>query len=152
MPERAVAKKLCDNRFVLLASPQYLKRHGLPKTSDDLKEHASILYRGPWGVLYGQVQTKNGWKNLETKPVFISNDGHSLVKATVQGHGIALLPTWGVTKELQSGVLKEITLTDELVSKSRTLQGGMYLLFLRPKYRSQKLKVAVDFILQELQV
>ena len=150
LPDRAVAKKLSNNEFILIASPKYIAKNGAPMVAEDLAEHRTLMYRGPNGILQWQAKIKNQWHELKTKPKYISNDGISLRKAAIDGQGIALLPKWGIKNELRSGLLQEIFLTDETVSISRVPGSGIYLLYLRPRYQILKIKAAVDFFVSEL--
>ena len=43
---RLVARRLCTNRRVLVAAPSYLKRHGKPKTVEELARHQCVLFTG----------------------------------------------------------------------------------------------------------
>src|SRR6266850_2738180 len=43
-----VARKLLDTRFVAVATPEYLERHGRPKKPADLANHACIQVRSPF--------------------------------------------------------------------------------------------------------
>ena len=150
LPDRAVAKKLCDNEFVIVASPTYLKEHGTPHQWEDILEHQTLLYRGPNGPRYWQAYTENGWHELESTPKIISNDGIWLLNETKRGKGLCLLPKWGLHTDLANGTLIEVPLTNAKVSVARSLQGGIYLLYLRPRYRLSKIKAAVDFLVSEL--
>ena len=152
LPDRVIAKKLTDNNFVLVASPKYLSKHGTPIRTSDLERHSSILYRGPNGILHWQAYINNIWCELVTKPVYISNDGIYLKRATIAGDGIALLPRWGICDELKSGNLIELEMSDGFVSVSRSLNSGVYLLYLKPRYHIAKIKAAVDFLVGELYV
>lgn len=42
---------------------------------EDIREHQTLLYRGPNGPRYWQANTKRGWCEIESKPKCISNDG-----------------------------------------------------------------------------
>ena len=52
--------------------------------------------------------------------------------------------------ELANGTLVEIPLSNAKVSVAKALNGGIYLLYLRPRYRISKIKAAVDFLVSEL--
>lgn len=150
LPERAVAKKLCDNDFILVASPDYLKRNGTPTSMEELLLHRTLLYRGPNGILHWQILQHDTWKELTTTPTFISNDGLSLIRTAVKGHGIALLPKWGIAKELANNHLIGITIPETHISVSRSINSSIYLLYLRPRYRILKIKAVVDLLIAEL--
>ena len=42
-----VARRLCDLRRIIVATPSYLERHGTPMTPDDLRQHHCLLWQGP---------------------------------------------------------------------------------------------------------
>lgn len=98
-----VARRLAPDRRVLVASPEYLRRRGQPKTPDDLAEHACLV-----------VGTLDLWtfQGAEGKPIVrrVSpalriNDGEAVRDAACAGLGIALMATWCAADELRSGVL-----------------------------------------------
>ena len=149
-PERSVARKLSDNRVVLVASPVYLARFGTPRRLSDLYSHRTLLYRRPNSVLHWQAKTAEGWREIETDPAFVCNMGEALVDEAIDGGGLALLPEWGVAQHLEDGRLVSLSLTDAALSVSRDPDLGIYLLYHRPKYQLKKVKVAVDFLLSEL--
>ena len=150
LPERVVARKLSDNEFLLVASPDYLKKNPQPQTYAELEHHKTLLYRGPDGILHWQVKTSKGWLETPTNPKYISNDGLSLLRWCKNGKGLSLLPRWGIHQELVSGELVEIHLRDAKISVSRTLDSGIYLLYLKPRYRLLRIKTVVDFLIREL--
>ncbi len=149
-PERAVARRISDNHFILVASSDYLKNHSTPKTASELQNHKTFIYRGPNGPLRWQAKTRSGWQELETPTAFISTEGTILVEQALAGCGIGLFPKWGIEDNLASGQLIEIVLEDAEVSISRQENSGIYLLYHRPKYSVQKIRAAVDFLMSEL--
>ncbi|NNC37940.1 MAG: LysR family transcriptional regulator [Hyphomonadaceae bacterium] len=149
-PERSVARKISNNTFILVASPQYLQKHGIPRTAADLQNHQTLLYRGPNSLLYWQVKSEKGWAELRNPVAYISNDGEALVEEARAGSGIGLIPDWGVADDLASGALEQLELEDAVVSVSRNQNAGLYLVYHRPKYSIQKIRLAVDFLLDEL--
>ena len=148
--DRVVSRRLSDNNFVLVASPSYLDTHGTPLNLAQLNDHRSLYYRGPHAVLYWQANINGEWRQLNNKANIISDHGGGIVKAAVEGDGIALLPKWGIEKELSEKKLQVINLSDTEVVISRAPETGIYLLYIKPKYQIQKVKVAVDFLIREL--
>jgi DNA-binding transcriptional LysR family regulator len=149
-PERSVARKLSDNQFVLVASPSYLDRIGIPSKLIDLERHRTLLYRSPKGVLHWHAKTSGGWQDVQTLPAFISNMGQALVDEALNGVGLALVPEWGVESHLAQGRLVQVSLQDAALSVSRNPNLGIYLIYHRPKYRLKKIQVTVDFLISEL--
>ena len=55
LPDTTVARRLTACRFAVVASPEYLRRHGTPRHPDELTRHACLAYslaaRGSWVFL-----------------------------------------------------------------------------------------------------
>lgn len=150
LPDRAIARKLADTGMKLVASPDYLSAHGTPRTLDDLRSHPALMYRGPNRLIDWHARTADGWQDVRTHPAFICNVGRELVEQALAGTGLGLFFGWGIQHELATGQLVEITLEDATLSITRSEAGGIYLLYNQPKYRLNKIKAAVDFLVQEL--
>ena len=150
LPDQVVARRLSKHNFILVASPDFLNQNGKPQTSDDLNMFPVFMYRTPRGVLNWQAKKNQTWKDLELTPKYVSNHGQSLLESVVGGQGIALLPSWGVAKEISSGQLQEIALKDGRLSTSGDLKMSMYLLYHPPKFQLKKIKLTVDFLYREL--
>lgn len=150
LPEQVVARQLSKHNFILVASPDFINQNGKPQTSDDLNWFPIFMYRTPRGVLNWQAQKNQTWKDIELTPKYVSNHGQSLLESVVSGQGIALLPSWGVAKEISTGQLQEIELKDGRLSTSGDLKMNMYLLYHPPKFQLKKIRLTVDFLYREL--
>ena len=150
LPDQVVARRLSKHNFILVASSDFINQNGKPQTSDDLNRFPVFMYRTPRGVLNWQAKKNQTWKDLELTPKYVSNHGQSLLESVVGGQGIALLPSWGVAKEISSGQLQEIALKDGRLSTSGDLKMSMYLLYHPPKFQLKKIKLTVDFLYREL--
>ncbi|MFT6436749.1 MAG: DNA-binding transcriptional LysR family regulator [Candidatus Azotimanducaceae bacterium] len=149
-PSRAIARKLVDNKFLLLASPHYIEKNGLPTTLAQLEARDVLIYRRPDGLLHWQAETVDGWRELQPKHAYICNHGDALADQAVAGTGIALLPLWGVQNFVDEGKLIVIEIQDAEISISRNPDSGIYLLYHRPKFGLHKVKTAVAFLEAEL--
>ena len=104
-----IAKKLCENRRVLVASPQYLARHPPLKALLDLTKHNCILF-------YRNDRPYSKWQfELGDKPVEIdvsgdrsADDGEVVKRWAVAGRGIAYKSRLDVQHELANGELVEL--------------------------------------------
>lgn len=150
LPDNVVARYLGDHKFLLVASPDYIAENGAPKTSAELGNHPVFMYRTPRGVLDWLCFQDGAWTALELSPKYISNHGPSLMANVIEGKGIAFFPSWGVVDDLSSGRLQKIDLEDGPLSITRNATMGMHLLYHPPKFRLQKIKVTVDFLVAEL--
>ena len=150
LPEQVVARQLSKHNFILVASPDFINQNGKPQTSDDLNLFPIFMYRTPRDVLNWQAQKNQTWKDIELTPKYVSNHGQSLLESVVSGQGIALLPSWGVAKEISTGQIQEIELKDGRLSTSGDLKMNMYLLYHPPKFQLKKIRLTVDFLYREL--
>ncbi|MEL7282743.1 MAG: substrate binding domain-containing protein, partial [Pseudomonadota bacterium] len=150
LPERAIARRLAGTDMKLVAAPSYLAQHGVPRRLSDLTSHRTLLYRGPERLITWQAKTERGWEDVQTHPVFICNVGRELVEQAVAGTGLTLAFAWGVEAELARGDLIEVVLEDADLSITRSAAAGIYLLYNQPKYRLNKIKASVDFLVAEL--
>ena len=98
------ARRLAPNRRVVCASPEYLKRHGTPRTPQDLAAHNCLTtneyvmnweYRGPDGTP-GSVRVSGR---------YACDNWEVLREWALAGLGIALKSTWDVRRQLESGSL-----------------------------------------------
>jgi DNA-binding transcriptional LysR family regulator len=150
LPDQVVARRLGDHAFGLVASPDYIAQHGYPKTSAELKNHQVFMYRAPHGILDWLALRDGVWTAIELNPKFVSNHGRSLLDGAIAGRGIAFLPSWAVAEDIETGRLMLLELEDGALSVSGNAKMGMYLLYHPPKFRLQKIRVAVDFLVAEL--
>ena len=150
LPDQVVARRLSEHNFILVASPDFINQNGRPQTSDDLCRFPVFMYRTPHGVLNWQAQKNQTWKDIELTPRYVSNHGQSLLESVVRGQGMALLPSWGVEKEISTGQLQEIELEDGRLSTNGDVKMSMYLLYHPPKFQLKKIRLTIDFLYKEL--
>ena len=71
-----IIRKLANNHRVLVASPDYLERHGIPKKPKDLEQHRCLVMERLGEPLNEwRFHARKGSQNIKVKPAFISNDG-----------------------------------------------------------------------------
>jgi DNA-binding transcriptional LysR family regulator len=96
-PDTHVAWVLCPSRSVLVASSDYLRRHGTPTHPAELASHQCVLYlRGLAGQSWS-FEREGGRKAMESVIVAVNgplraNNSEVLREAVLGGLGIGLLP------------------------------------------------------------
>jgi len=103
-----VARELAPVRRVICATPEYFGRHGVPATPLDLEAHNCLHYtrlgpRGEW-----RLRGTRGEIVVNVKGSLRIDDDDALSQAVLSGLGIALLPTFIIGGELQSGRLQAV--------------------------------------------
>jgi DNA-binding transcriptional LysR family regulator len=103
-PETHVAWKLCPSRSLLVASSDYLRRHGTPGHPSELASHACLLYlRDAAGQSWSFE--KEGGRRPERVVVAVNgplraNNSEVLREAVLGGSGIGLLPDFSAAAHL----------------------------------------------------
>ncbi|MBN3807652.1 LysR family transcriptional regulator [Paraburkholderia sp. Ac-20347] len=110
VPETHVARKLCDTRSVIVATPVYLKRRGTPHTPDALTTHDCLYYPRTLGSAIWSFEkvgrrTKNGRVNVTVNGPVSANNSEALRDAALEHLGITLLPDFSAQSALQAGKL-----------------------------------------------
>lgn len=100
--------KLGDIDFCMVASPQYLTKRGIPRKPEDLSDH-SLIELGPYGKTH-RLLVSNGDRsvNVSFTPLLHIDDPEGVRLGVIQGAGIAVLPTFLVIDDLESGTLREV--------------------------------------------
>jgi DNA-binding transcriptional LysR family regulator len=96
-----IARRIAAIHAVVVASPDYLERHGEPRTPAELVEHEA-LRQGDESWPFG-----DGRRQIAIRPQgrFKADNGQALLAAAVAGLGVALLPTFLVGPEIEAGRL-----------------------------------------------
>jgi DNA-binding transcriptional LysR family regulator len=107
-----VAIKLAANRRVVCGTPAYFKRHGKPKTLEDLQGHNCLAFNLQGGQQHGWLFQRNGKPvNVRVRGNLDCNDGELLHRWSIEGLGIAWRSTWEITSDLKRGRL--VTVLDD---------------------------------------
>lgn len=104
--EELISRKLFPVRRVFCASPDYVKRHGMPRHPRDLMGHRIGWYSGyPTRerlAFHGAGETVS----LELKPVLLTNSVHLLREYALEHAGIVCIPTLVASEAVLSGELR----------------------------------------------
>ncbi|MBA3595853.1 MAG: LysR family transcriptional regulator [Methylibium sp.] len=116
-PDSHVAWKLCASRTLLVATPAYLRRRGVPEHPGDLAAHDCVAYLRPgpavWPFERLPVRGSRAAAEPERVRVTVSgalrvNNSEVLRDAVLAGLGIGLLPDFSAAAALKAGRLREL--------------------------------------------
>lgn len=107
VPQDMIAVPLTrDLRMLVVATPEYLKRHGTPQHPRDLLKHQSIGMHMSHGGIYHWELEKNGHKLQMDLPVRLAlNELTAIKRAVLLGLGIGFISDWLIEEELKGGTL-----------------------------------------------
>jgi DNA-binding transcriptional LysR family regulator len=137
-----VARRLGPARRVLCASPDYLGRRGRPKDLDDLRDHDAVIY-GP--SVAGAVWHLRGPEGDAAVPVKARLAGDSMnfvLRATLSGLGIALLPEAFARTEFETGRLKPV------LERYGTAGQGVFAIYPSNRHLSTNVRAFLDLVLE----
>ncbi|WP_037467990.1 substrate binding domain-containing protein, partial [Sphingobium herbicidovorans] len=106
-----VSRRIGSQRYVMCASPAYLRRHGTPRCMADLAQHRLIDRQHSTSV--------RGWRELAgidwrqpPQVALESNDCDTRRLCAARGLGIALMPNWAIGEDLAAGRIVALQLED----------------------------------------
>ncbi|WP_428261446.1 LysR family transcriptional regulator [Haliangium sp.] len=145
------AQRLCELRFAVCASPEYLDRRGRPRAPSELAEHDCLVfsmggYRSRWRFRGpGSGPGDDEQEVIVSGRVSLSN-ASSLRQCAAAGMGPVLLPRWVVAEDLRRGALVELFPDREVTATD--FDSAAWLLYPSRQYLPRKVRVFVDFLKQ----
>jgi DNA-binding transcriptional LysR family regulator len=139
-----ITRRLCDLSSVLVASPAYLKKFGLPTKPTELVNHQVIQLRflsgvtSSWEFKKGQV--------FEPKGEVILSDPEAVCDAACLGLGIAQVSVHHAWSALRAGQLKVVLFKEYQSSKREVV-----LQYPHRTYTAARVKVFVEHIVAGMQ-
>lgn len=143
LPETTVARRLTTCRSMVLASPDYLRRHGEPGHPDELAQRACLAYsltsRSSWTFLVDGIPHA-----VEISGPITANNGNALQEAAIQGMGIVFQPTFIAAEAIRQGKLVPI------LRKFPIPALYMFAVFPGTRFVPQRVRAFVDFLAARL--
>ena len=135
------ARKIAETQTSVLASPDYIKKHGAPRSLAEIVEHDVLQYSNMQGESVWRVSDSVGQiQHIPINANFTVNDGKSLLKAAIAGVGLTILPCFVYTEALKSGQLVKILPEFEPATM------GVYIVYPPSDYIPPKTRAFIDFM------
>ena len=134
-----IARRLIDSHWLVVASPEYLRKYGVPRHPDALTQHQCLLYKSGRSHIDNWRFTINGVEALvPIQGRFQTNNLEVLKQACLAHFGIAYLPRALVHDSLRQGQLT--VLLDNYLNNDL----GIYAVYPRTKQPDKKLNLLVE--------
>ena len=138
------ARKVATTRLVVFAHRNYLKKHGTPKTPQDLQQHNCLSYRYMAGAPNEwQFHGPGGKEVVHVSGNFSAENGVPLYKAAQAGLGIAIQPQFVLDGFDNKGI---VTLLDDYSSA----ETGIYAIYPATRKPPLNTRVFIDFLADQL--
>jgi len=139
---RLVARPLAEASLVFCASPNYLERHGIPRSLESLIKHQVIIpnfdrYNEPKAI------RELMYAHTDRSKLHSSNNVTALIQAALEGMGIIVVLDITVKNHFDEGRLVN------LFPKQALLKRTLHLVYPRQNYPVKRLDVFKQFVLEE---
>ena len=142
-----IARKVIDSEAILVAAPAYVQRRGLPATPQALAQHDCLRLKTPngrsrWWRLWRPGQPEQS-EEVEIAPVLLANHADTLLRAALDGVGIAAVTLDLVAPYLMRGELVRV------LSPWVTGRLTLYAALPSRKFIPQRTRVFLDYLLEQ---
>ncbi len=125
----------------IVVAPEYLRKHGTPKSLSDLKNHKCV------GLKFPSVSTPLPWKvkgedALNLNFAMLYNDPFGAVMSVINGYGIIQLLDFTVDHAIESGDLVE------LFPEHRLEPLDVHIVYPGTKYVPAKVRAFIDYLFE----
>ncbi len=136
-----VARRLGPCRHVVCGAPGYFRRHGLPRTPEDLRDHNAITFKYQDSAREWHFIPPSGTPvRIQITGSIQMNNSLALREALLKEVGLTLTPTFVVGADIKAGKLQAV-LTD-----CKTLEPSIYAIYPQHRHLSPKVRAFMDFI------
>lgn len=110
VPQDMIAVPLTpDIRMLVVATPEYLAKHGTPQAPDDLRQHQSVGMRMSHGGIYHWELERHQQKfSVNVPPRIVLNEMRAIRRAALGGIGLAFISDWFVQDDIAAGRLVSV--------------------------------------------
>jgi LysR family transcriptional regulator, regulator for bpeEF and oprC len=140
-----IARKIGNSPRLVLASPDYLVKHGRPKKPSDLSKHDCLLFslqKSPDLWFFNSVQ--QGDESVRVSGRLKASSPDAICDATVQGLGISVMCEWYVREQVKQGRLKVI------LEDYRPTTYDIHAVYPERKFVPQKVKHMIEFLSEKI--
>ena len=137
-----IARRLLSLGRSIYASPEYLNKHGEPKTLQQLAQHETICYRWPDGTLDDKWDLISDIVKVNCR--FSCNHMGFVRRAIVGGQGIGFMPPLFALAAIENHSIVRI------LSEYESKKEDVWLIYPDRKGISLPTRLLIDFLLQEI--
>jgi DNA-binding transcriptional LysR family regulator len=103
-----IARKLLRNRRILVASPEYLQRHGTPASVEDLQAHRCLISTASHDGESWRLCGPTGERSFRSRRHLRADNGDAVHRFCLDGHGIAFHSAVTMADSILNGELVQL--------------------------------------------
>ena len=142
-------RKLIEIDHVIVATAEYLEKHGIPQQPQDLKEHQCIYLGEQASDSKWKFQKENKITSVSVKGRYSANHTGIRLDAALKHMGIASLPYFVARHSLETQALIQV-LPDWYFKTYYS--GDAWLLYPPTRYLAPKIEVFIHFLAEKLKL
>ena len=136
-----VARRLAPCPLMIVGSPQYLARRGMPRAPADLRAHDCLAYTLSRAPNEWRLRPPRGrWVAVTVTSTLRCNNDFALKQAALDGLGLGMFPSFFVERELADGRLKHV------LADCGTTELSINVVYATRRHLLPKARVFVDFL------
>ena len=142
----SIARRLVPIQLIICASPDYIERHGAPRTIEELNQHRCTGYRRANTGKLASWQFRVGDEIVyrDVPPTICVNDTEMETQAVLSGLGIGQLGSFNATPHIRSGRLVP------LLTQHVTEYGTIYIYYGHRTEQSLRVRTFIDFMIERM--
>jgi DNA-binding transcriptional LysR family regulator len=134
-----IARRLTVCRSVICASPAYLREHPTPQRVEDLSQH-NCLTHSYFGKSLWHFEEDGEPVSVPVQGNISANEASTLLRATIAGAGVAMLPSYQAGVHIHNGELIR------LLPQAEPRQMSVYAVYASRKHMPAALRSMLDFL------
>lgn len=133
-----------SSSFGYYATPEYIEKHGMPNTPEEMQKFNFIRYRYPNGQIMNEIPLDND-ESIAVTGNLVMNSVPLILEACLQNRGVVFMPEFLGDFYIKKGMLVRL-----LADYEPTMKYG-WLVYPSRKYLSLTVRTFIDFMLTEFE-
>lgn len=136
-----VARRLAPCPLIVVGSPAYFRRHGVPRTPADLRAHNALTYSLARQPNEWRLRPRRGrWVAVTVTSTLRCNNDFVLKQGALDGLGLGMFPSFFVERELADGRLQQV------LADCETSAASINAVYATRRQLLPKVRAFVDFL------
>lgn len=133
-----VCRRIGDVPRVLVASPSYIKKYGMPSCVEDLAKHEFIFF----AKAHINTPIKIGTRSIKIGGRFVANSVSAIRQLVLQDRGMHIGPLWAFKHEIEQRRLVSV------LPQERFASLPLHALYLSRSYLPAKIRMFIDLLVE----
>jgi DNA-binding transcriptional LysR family regulator len=139
-----IARRISSSRMLVVASPDYLDRHGEPRHPRELIHHECLAYTATAKPNHWEFLVDGRPQGFPVRTRLQANNGEALMDAAIGGFGLSYTPEFMAADALAAGQVR-ITLSDFPIAEL-----GIYVVLPGNRHVPHRVRVLIEFLAERL--